>query len=204
MDYIIEQIRKMLNSLPNSDKRQEVERNLIDMAEDKYYALIDDGIEEEKACQLVIESVCSVNDIRDALGIDKRESEYMENKAAKSKQLSKFIVLFFALPVAFLFISDNVKNEMVRNIAFSVVVTGMIYAAINICLLIIARGKSKKDIENKFDRKTRLLRNIILTVVFIAVIICIILDAPEYAVFLSIGLGFVAYYAIKYFLQKNN
>lgn len=34
MDYIIEQIKKTLRSLPDSDNKETVERNLIDMAED--------------------------------------------------------------------------------------------------------------------------------------------------------------------------
>lgn len=204
MDYIIEQIKKTLRSLPDSDNKEMVERNLIEMAEDKYQALIDCGVEVKEAQQQVLDSICSVDDIREVLGIDAKEKKYNEVREKSNKNLFSYIVWLCFIPVAFLIVDYIFKNELLSNIMFPIAVIGMACVLVKICSLLIRRGKFKKEIENYVDKKIKIVRNTIIAIACILFTICAITDAPGYYIILVLLISFGSYYGLKYLIAKNN
>jgi cation transport ATPase len=194
----------MLKTLPDSDNKEKVEANLIEIAEDKYQELIDSGMEAEEVRRQVLESVCSIDDIREALGVDEKEKTYNEARRNSNKKLSYYVSYLCLMPVTFFAVDYIFGNETISNVVFLMAVLGMGYFFYKICSLLIKREKSKKDIEGYVEIKIRKVRNSIIGIACFLFFICAAVDAPEYFVFLLLGVSFGSYKGIKYLIEKKN
>ena len=203
MEYCIKEIRKLLRCFPDSDNKEKVERNLIEIAEDKYQELVESGMKVEDVRREVLESVCSIEDIRDALDVDNIEKEYKKVREDYNKQLYTNIILLILMPVLFFVIQFITNNETINNITFLIIVVAMMYFFYKVCTIIMKKGKSKKNIENYLEMRVRKIRNSIIGIDCFCIFICAFLDASGFFILLILTISFISYQILKYIMQKK-
>lgn len=204
MEQCIKEVKRLMKSFPDTDNKEKVERNLIEMAEDKYEELVVSGCGVEEARQLTIESICSNEDIKEALGVEDLIKDYSQNHKENNRKLVIYVITLFTIPVAFIMIDSLLGFESFSKVIFLLAVLGMSYCLYKIVKLVRERGKNIKIIENETDRKLRRIRKVIIAVAFVIFLVCAALGSDGYYVVILIAVSIAIYYLIKYYLNKNS
>ena len=202
MDYCREEIRKMFKQLPDTYNKQRIEDNIIEIAEDKYQELIETGLSKEEVRSQVLESIGSLEDIREALDIENIEKEYGKKLQEHNKNIIKNIINLFIMPIIFFTIDYIFNSEFLNSITFFIVVVLMIYFLYKICDSVNQKLKCKKTVEGYFERKIRRLRVAIILTAISLFFVCAAVDAPGYLVLLLMIISFGTYRGIKYYIKK--